>query len=58
MENDINYKAIFVVGFVFMSSGIAISIAAGPAGIGLLGVGLVFITIGLANRDKWPNDNG
>ena len=57
MEKDINYKAIFIVGFVFVSSGIAISIAAGTAGIGLLGIGIVFIATGLANRDKWPNDN-
>ena len=57
MGQEINYKAIFVVGFVFVSAGIAISIAAGPAGIGLLGIGIAFIAIGLGNRDKWPDDN-
>ena len=57
MEKDTNYKAIFVVGFIFFSAGIAISIATGPAGIGLLGIGIAFIAIGLANRHQWPNED-
>ena len=56
MEKETNYKALFSVGFIFVCSGIAISIAAGQAGIGLLGIGIVFMVTVLANRDKWNED--
>jgi hypothetical protein len=45
---------LFAVGITFMGAGVAIGIAAGwPAGIGLVGIGLVLELVGLKNRDKW-----
>ena len=49
-----NYKAIFVVGIIFIGSGIAVSSATKTvAGIGMMGIGIIFMFIGLKNRDKW-----
>jgi hypothetical protein len=55
MEKETNYRAIFSVGIVFLCSGTAIMIASGPAGIGLLGIGLVFMAVGLSHRDQWKD---
>lgn len=55
MEKKMNYKGIFVAGCCFLASGVALSIALGPVGIGILGVGLSLMAIGLANREKWQS---
>jgi hypothetical protein len=52
-KKELNYKAIFLVGITFVGAGVAISAATGAAGIGITGMGVVFILIGVRNRDKW-----
>lgn len=56
MEKKINYKGLFGAGFTFMASGIPLSIAVGPVGIGLLGVGIAMMAVGLSQREKWDQD--
>ena len=36
-----------------MGLGISLMLTVGPAFLGFLGSGVVFMVIGLANRDKW-----
>ena len=53
-EREVNYKAFFILGVTFLSLGITMSAATGnPGMIGFTGLGLAYIAIGLANRDKW-----
>ena len=48
-----DYRAFFAVGICFLASGTAL-MSTNPASMGLTGLGLVYMVIGLANRDKWP----
>jgi uncharacterized membrane protein len=49
---EINYQAFFSVGVVFLGAGIAMSVA-NPGLFGIAALGIVYMIIGLANRDKW-----
>jgi hypothetical protein len=51
--NTTNYQALFVIGITFMGAGVALMVSTGPAMLGLTAIGIVFMVIGLANRDKW-----
>lgn len=48
-----NYQAFFTMGISFLALGIILSAAVGPAFIGFFGLGIIYMVIGLANRDKW-----
>lgn len=49
-----DYRALFIIGITFLGAGVAISTASGwPAGVGLIGVGVVFEVIALKHRDQW-----
>lgn len=49
-----DYRAIFFVGLVFMPAGIAMMIATGNPGLlGITAFGIFYMSLGLANRDKW-----
>jgi amino acid transporter len=54
-----NYRSFFVMGIIWLCAGLAFTIAYLttdlPAAIGLplLGLGVAYLAIGLANRDKW-----
>jgi hypothetical protein len=49
-----NYKALFIIGITFLGAGVAISSSAGwAAGTGILAIGIVFMAIGLGNKEKW-----
>ena len=49
-----DYRAFYGVGFVFMPAGIALMIATrNPGLLGITALGIVYIAIGLANKDKW-----
>ena len=48
-----SYIVFFVLGISFMGLGPALMILLGPATLGISGVGIVFLAISLANRDKW-----
>ena len=49
---EINYQAFFSVGVVFLGAGIAMSVV-NPGLFGIAALGIIYMIIGLANRDKW-----
>lgn len=53
-KKKVNYRIFFIISYSLIGSGIALSFAIGfTIGVALLGTGLCFMAIGLANRDKW-----
>ena len=55
-KKEIDYKALFIIGIVFMASGGALFTAINPlTGLGLFGLGIVFLIAGGANKNKWKN---
>ena len=48
-----DYQVFFIMGISFLPLGIVFTIAIGPAFIGFTGIGICYMAIGLANRDKW-----
>ena len=55
-KEEINYQAFFHLGFVWIPVGVVFMITVNPAlGMAFLALGVSYIAIGLANRDKWKN---
>ena len=53
-QQQINYKTFFILGACFLPAGIAISLSSDNNGYSVLSaLGLIYLVIGLANRDKW-----
>ncbi|MHA2002812.1 MAG: hypothetical protein ACXABV_03965 [Candidatus Thorarchaeota archaeon] len=52
-----NYQGLFVIGIAFVGAGTALMVAVGPAMLGLTAMGFIFMTIGLANRNKWQRSS-
>jgi hypothetical protein len=48
-----DYHTFFVMGISFLPMGIVFTIVINPAFISFIGVGICYIAIGLANKDKW-----
>ena len=48
-----NYKAFFILGFIWFPLGIIFVTQMGLLGYSFIGIGFVYLIIGLANRDKW-----
>ena len=48
-----NYRALFNIGISFLPMGIIFLTIIGPAFLGFTAMGLIFLIIGAANRDKW-----
>jgi uncharacterized membrane protein len=59
---ETDYKAFFIMGVVFLPTGFAMMMAYFLAelpfeiGLPLFALGLVYLLIGLANRDKWKKN--
>jgi len=57
-----NYRAFFVMGIAFLPAGAALMIVYSMTGMPfvvgfpLFAIGLVYLIIGLANRDKWKRN--
>ncbi len=52
-----NYEVFFIFGIFFLPMGIVLMITIdNPAFIGITGMGLIYMVIGLANRDKWKKN--
>lgn len=49
---EINYQAFVSIGVVFLGAGIVMSIV-NPGLFGIAALGVIYMVIGLANRDKW-----
>ena len=49
-----DYRAFFIMGICFIPLGLIFTITVdNPGFIGITGFGLIYMAIGLANRDKW-----
>lgn len=48
-----DYRAFFIMGISYLPMGIIFSILIHPAFISFLALSIIYITIGLANLDKW-----
>jgi phosphotransferase system glucose/maltose/N-acetylglucosamine-specific IIC component len=48
-----DYRAIFILGVIFAGSGSAMISTSGISSMGMFGLGLIYMAIGIANRDKW-----
>jgi hypothetical protein len=60
--DETDYRTLFIMGLVMLAIGIGLTIALLTAldaswviGMPLVSVGLVFLTIGAGNRDKWSH---
>lgn len=50
----VNYRAFFFIGLCFLPAGIAMWLAVdNPGMMGITALGVVYIVLGLSNRDKW-----
>ena len=55
-KQEPNYKAFIPIGITFMGAGVALSAAVNPGiGVGLIGVGIVFIIIGIKKSREEAN---
>jgi hypothetical protein len=52
VESGANYQALFVIGITFTGAGAALMIT-NPAMAGMMAMGIIFMIVGIANRDKW-----
>jgi hypothetical protein len=52
---EIDYRAFFILGISFLPMGIIFTVTISPAFIGFIGMGVIYMAIGLANKDKWKN---
>ena len=53
-KKETDYRALYSIGFVFIPAGIALMIATkNPGLLGITALGIVYMSIGLANKDKW-----
>lgn len=55
---DLDYRAFFILGISFLPMGIIFTTTISPAFIGFIGIGVCYMAIGLANRDKWVKKGG
>jgi hypothetical protein len=56
-EQKTNYRALFVIGITFLGAGTALAASVNSGFYGLTAMGLIFMIIGLANRDKWETSD-
>ena len=60
-KGETNYRAFFIMGAAFLPTGIAMMLAyfltelPFEIGLPLVALGLIYLIIGLVNRDKWKN---
>jgi len=52
-----DYQAFYIMGICFLLIGIILMATVSPAFIGFTGIGLFYMAIGLANRDKWKKED-
>lgn len=51
--DDPNFKVFFILGICFLPMGVVFMVTVSPAFIGITGMGLIYLIIGLVNRNKW-----
>ena len=53
-KKQINYQAFFIAGIIFMGAGAIFTISVNPGlGAALIGLGVVWMLIGVKHKDKW-----
>jgi ABC-type multidrug transport system permease subunit len=52
-EKPTDYRGFFILGISQIAIGVSLMSSIGSAFVAFLGCGVVFMIIGLANRDKW-----
>ena len=58
INKEIDYKAFSLIGIIWISVGVVFMITINfPIGITSMGMGTVYMAIGLGNRDKWERKN-
>jgi hypothetical protein len=56
-RKEIDYRVFFIMGISFLPLGIVLTFVVGnPGFIGFMGLGIAYIAIGLANKDKWKRE--
>ena len=50
---DPDYRAFFIMGISFLPIGIIFTTTISPAFISFIALGVLYMLIGLSNRDKW-----
>jgi len=54
---EVDYRAFFIMGISFLLLGIVLTFVIGnPGFIGFMVLGIAYIAIGLANKDKWKKE--
>ena len=48
-----SYQAFFTIGVSFLALGIILTSLVNPGFIGFIALGIIYMAISLANRDKW-----
>ena len=56
-KTETDYRVFFILGICLMGLGVSLMLTVSPAFIGFLGCGVVFMIIGLSNRDKWAKSS-
>jgi len=57
IQQEPDYRVFFILGLCFTPMGlIFITTLNNPGLLGLTGMGIVYLVIGLANKDKWKTD--
>ena len=58
LNEEIDYRNYFIIGITFFIMGMILLVSSDNMGfLGFLGVGLIFLTISLKNKDKWKVKN-
>lgn len=55
---ETDYRAFFILGISFLPMGILFAVSVNIGFIGIAVLGLIYLIIGLKNRDKWNKKGG
>ena len=56
-KQNFDYKALFILGISFIGVGVVFLAAVNKAiGIAFIAMSIIYMIIGLKNKDKWEND--
>ena len=55
-DKEPDYRMFFIMGICFLPMGIVFTTTISPGFIGITGMGLIYMSLGLANRHKWKKN--
>ncbi len=57
IKKEPDFRAFYILGIIWVPIGVVFMTSVNPAiGISFLGLGIAYIAIGLANKDKWNKE--